>query len=72
MSLRYGIEFCFILMMTLFYQIEIGGFNKYLHLAKYELGLMKEHKAEVGFKDDFYYHEMSILHEDLYIASHDL
>lgn len=65
MSLRYGIEFCFILAMTLFYQYEVGHFNRYLHLAKNELIIMKEHKREVGFKDDFYYYEMEILHEDL-------
>jgi hypothetical protein len=72
MSLRYGIEFCYILAMTLFYQYEISHFNRYLHLAKYELTLIKEHMREVGFKDDFYYQEMKVLHYDLKVASHDL
>ena len=72
MSLRYGIEFCFILAMTLFYQYEIGHFNRYLHHAKHELIVMEEHRKEVGFKDEFYYHEMEILHHDLHVASIDL
>ena len=64
MALRYGIEFGFILFMTLFFQLEIGKFNKYLHLAKHEIYVMAEHKAEFG-KDDFYHHEMELLHAEL-------
>ena len=72
MSLRYGIEFFFVLAMTIFFQIEIGTFNKYLHLAKHEIIVMEEHRREVGFKDDFYHHEMEILHYELKHAGKDL
>jgi hypothetical protein len=33
---------------------------------------MEEHRREVGFKDDFYYHEMELLHYDLHHAGLDL
>ena len=71
MSLRYGIEFAFVLLMTLFFQLEIGNFNKYLHLAKHEIHVMELHKEEFG-KDDFYHHEMEILHYELHEAALDL
>jgi hypothetical protein len=37
MALRYGIEFCFVLLMTLYFQIEIGKFNRFLHISKHEV-----------------------------------
>ena len=71
MSLRYGIEFCFVFLMTLQFQYEIGLFNRYLHMAKKEIYIMKDHKAIYG-KDDFYHHEMEILHYELHHAAVDL
>jgi hypothetical protein len=51
--------------------VEIGKFNKYLHLAKHEIYVMKDHEEQFG-KDDFYHHEMEILHTELIEAGHDL
>ena len=58
--------------MTLFFQYEIGHFNRYLHLAKHEIHVMEVHRKEVGYKDDFYHHEMEILHYELHTAAFDL
>jgi hypothetical protein len=71
MALRYGIEFGFILFMTLFFQYEVGKFNKYLHLAKYEVQVIREHKAAYG-KDEIYYEDVEILHMELKEAALDL
>jgi len=72
MSLKYAIEFCFTLFLTIFFQVYIVGFNHFLHLAQVEVSLMADHRA-AGLKNTaMYHHEVELLHDELTHAATEL
>jgi hypothetical protein len=70
--LKYAIEFCFTLFLTIFFQVYIVGFNHYLHEAQIEVSMMMEQRAAGMKNTDLYIHEVELLHSELSHAATEL
>lgn len=65
MSLKYMIEFCFTLFLTIFFQWYIVKFNQFLHKATLDVAKLTEerHAGHAGTPE--YHEELELLHEEL-------